>query len=75
MREVLGEGADIYYPGYLAGWYGIMERDAIKYALETACLYGADNPVGYANTVLGEWYGNGITTEDAARAWREAQEA
>lgn len=52
-----------------------MDISAVKYALELTCLYGATNPAAYAAKTLSEWNTLGITTEDAARAWREAQEA
>lgn len=54
--------------------YG-MEYGAVRYALELACMYGANNVAAYAAKVLNEWRLMDITTEDAARAWREAQEA
>lgn len=52
-----------------------MDISAVKYALELTCLYGANNVAAYAARTLNEWNTLGITTEDAARAWREAQEA
>lgn len=52
-----------------------MEYGAIRYALELACMYGANNVAAYAARVLNEWKIMDITTEDAARALREAQEA
>lgn len=47
-----------------------MEMDAIRYALDLACLYGAENPAAYATAVLNQWNTLGINTEDAARTWR-----
>lgn len=55
----------------LQGWEPHFDRDAIRYALDLADLYGAREPVQYASTVLAEWFRRGIRTEAEARAWRE----
>lgn len=68
-REVMGEEGTMDDVQPLTRWHDLMPKDVIRYALELAAMYNADNKGAYACTILKGWYDRKVKTLEEAEAW------
>lgn len=68
-REVMGEEGAVEDVRPLTRWHDVMPKDVIRYALELAAMYNADNKGAYACTILKGWYDRKVKTLEEAEAW------